>query len=136
MISSFSETEDEHKEKVNTGTQHDIENHDDQSLTDEATLETESDTNCEDLDRSFHMCSQSESKRFENEGDADDYCDSKIKLPSAIVFYWSLLLLLLQNSVTCSANATIEKLTRKGSAILVHPKCIREHIKGAVIRIA
>ena len=122
------QTEDEHKEKVDTGTQHDFENHDVQSLTEKATLETESDTTSEDLDSSFHMSSQSESELFENEDDADDYCNSRIKAPSAIVVYWSSLLLLLQSCVTCSANATIEKLTRRGSAILVHLKCVRGHI--------
>ena len=102
------QTEDEHKEKVNTGTQHDIENHDDQSLTEEATLETESDTTSEDLDSSYHMSSQSESEFFENEDDADDYCNSRIKAPFGIVVYRSLLLLLLQSCVTCSVNATME----------------------------
>ena len=95
------QTEDDHKEKVVTGTEHDIENHDNQSLTEEATLETESDTTSEDLDSSFHMGSQSESELFENDGDVDDYCNSKIKASSAIAVYWSSLLLLLQSCVTC-----------------------------------
>ena len=34
-------------------------------------LKPESDTTSEDLDSSFHMSSQSESKIFENEDDAD-----------------------------------------------------------------
>ena len=93
--------EDEHKEKVNTETQYELENHDHQSLTEEATLETESDITSEDLYDSFHMNSQSESELFENEDDADKYC---------------------------SANAIIEKLTQKGSAILVQLKCVRGHI--------
>ena len=118
------QTEDEHKEKVDTGTQHDFENHDVQLLTEKATFETESDTTSEDLDSSFHMSSQSESELFENEDNADDYCNSRIKAPSAMVVYWSSLLLLLQSFVTCSANAFIEKLTRGGSAILVHLKCV------------
>ena len=95
------QTEDEHREKVNTGTQSDLENHDDQLLTEEATLEAESDISSEDLYDSFHMNRQSESEHFENEDDADKYC---------------------------SANAIIEKLTRKGSAILVQLKCVRGHI--------
>ena len=94
------QTEDEHKEKVVTGTEHDIENHDNQ-LIEEATLETESDTTSEDLDSSFHMGSQSESELFENDDDVDDYCNSKIKASSAIAVYWSSLLLLLQSCVTC-----------------------------------
>ena len=98
------------------------------SLTEKTTLETESDTTSEDLDSSFHMSSQSESKLFENEDDADDYCNSRIKAPSAIVVYWSLLLLLLQSCITCSANATIEKLTRRSSEILIHLKCVRGYI--------
>ena len=81
------QTEDEHKEKVDTGTQHDFENHDVQSLTEKATLERQSDTTSEDHDSSFHMSSQSESELFENEDDADDYCSSKIKAPSAIAVY-------------------------------------------------
>ena len=103
--------EDEHMEKVDTGTQHDNENHDDQLLTEEATLETESDTTSEDLDSSFHMSSQSETKLFENEDDADNYCSSTIKAPFAVLVYWPSLLLFVQNCVTCSANATVEKLT-------------------------
>ena len=39
-----------------------------------------------------------------------------------------MLQLLLQSCSTCSANATIEKLAPKSSAILVHLKCVREHI--------
>ena len=74
---------------MDKGTQHDIENYDAQSLTEEATLETESDTSSKDLDSSFYMSSQSEGKRFENENDADDYCNSRINAPSAIVVYWS-----------------------------------------------
>ena len=97
-------------------------------LTEEATLEIESDTNSEDLDGSFRVSSQSESELFENEDDADDYSNSRIKAPSAIAVYWSLLQLLLQSCGTFSANATIEKLTPKSSAILVHLKCVREHI--------
>ena len=89
------QTEDEHKEKVDTGTQHDIENRDNQSLTEEATLETEPDATSEEMDSSFHMSSQSESKLFENKDDADDYCNSRIKASSAIAVYWSLLLMLL-----------------------------------------
>ena len=122
------QTEDKHKEKVDTGTQHNFENHDVQLLTKKATLETESGTTSEDLDSSFDMSSQSESELFENEDDADNYCNSRIKAPSAIVVYWSSLLLLLQSCVTCSANSTTEKLTRRGSAILVHLKCVRGHI--------
>ena len=122
------QTEDEHKEKVDTGTQGDFENQDVQSLTEKATLETESDTTPEDLGSSFHISSQSERKLFENEDDADDYCNSRIKAPSAIVVYWSSLQLLLQSCATCSANATIKKLTRRGSVILVHLKCVRRHI--------
>ena len=122
------QTEDEHKEKVDTGIQHDFENHDVQSPTEKGTLETESDTTSEDLDSSSHMSSQSESELFENEDDADDYCNSRIKASSAIMVYWSLLLLLLQSCITYSANATIEKLTRRGSAILVHLKCVRGYI--------
>ena len=60
-----------------------------QSLTEEATHETESDATSKDLDSSFYMSSQPESKLFENEDDADDYCNSRIKAPSAIVVYWS-----------------------------------------------
>ena len=100
------QTEDKNMEKVDTGTQHDIENQDDQSLTEKATLETESDTTSEDLDSSFHMSSQSENKLFENEDDPDNYCNSRNKVPSAIVVYWSSLLLFLQSGITRSANVT------------------------------
>ena len=120
--------EDEHKEKVDTGTQHDFENHNIQSLTEKATLETESDTTSENLDSSFHLSSQSESKLFENKDHADNYRNSRIKAPSAIMVYWSLLLLLLQSCATCSANPTNEKLTQRGSVILVHLTCVRGHI--------
>ena len=41
---------------------------------------------------------------------------AEIPKPSTIMVYWSSLLLLLQSCVTCSANATIEKLTLRGSA--------------------
>ena len=88
-----SQMEDEHKDKVDTETQHDIENHDNQLLTEEATLETESDTTSEDLDSS-HVSTQSESKLFENKDDAANYCNSRIKTP-AVMLYWSSLLLLL-----------------------------------------
>ena len=89
-----SQTEDEHKEKVDTETQHGTENHDNQLLTEEATLETESDTTSEDL-HSSHISTQSESKLFENKDDAANYCNSRIKTPSAVMLYWSSLLLLL-----------------------------------------
>ena len=111
------QTKDEHKENVDTEAQHDFENHDAQLLTEEATLKPESGTTSEDLDSNFHMSSQSESKIFENKDGADNYCNSEIKAPSATVVYWSLLFLLLQSCVTCSANATIEKLTWRGSAM-------------------
>ena len=97
---------------MDTGTQHDIENHDAQLLIEEATHETESDNNSEDLDNGFHMSSHYESKIFENDDNADNYCNSKIKALSAIVYYWSLLRLFLQNCITYLANATIEILTR------------------------
>ena len=89
-----SQKEDEHKEKVDRETQHDIENHNNQLLTEEATLETESDTTSEDLDSS-HVSTQSESKLFENKDDAANYCNSRIKTPSGVMLYWSSLLLLL-----------------------------------------
>ena len=96
-----SQTEDEHKEKVDKGTELDIEDHDNQSLTEEATVETESDTTTEDLDSSFLMSSQSESELSEDEDEADDYCNLRIKAPYARVVYWSSLLLLLQSCITC-----------------------------------
>ena len=113
---------------MDTGTQHDIKNYDDKPLTEEATLETESDSTSEDLGSSFNMSSQSESELCEKEDDADGYCNSRIKALSAFVVYWSSLLLLLQSCVPCSSNAITEKFTRKDSAILVHLKCVRGNI--------
>ena len=87
------QTEDEHTEMVETGTQYDIENQDDQSITEEGTLETESGSTSEDVDSSFQLNSQSKGKLFENKNDAGDYCNSRIKVPCATVVYWSSLLL-------------------------------------------
>ena len=42
---------------MDTGTQHDFEDHDAESMTEEATLEAESNTTSEELDSSFHMSS-------------------------------------------------------------------------------
>ena len=83
------QTEDDHTEIVDTGTQYNIENQDDQSLTEEGFLETESDTTYEDFDKSFHLSGQSKGELFENKNDAGDYYNSMVKVPSVIVVYWS-----------------------------------------------
>ena len=102
--------EDEHTKMVDTGTQYDIENQDDQTLIEEGILETESDTTSEDFNSSFYLSSQSKGKLFENQNDADDYCNSRIKVSSVIMVYSLSLMQLPQNCITCSANATVEKL--------------------------
>ena len=71
---------------------------------------------------------QSESE-YDDNSSSDAYSDSSVNTSSktAFVVYWSSLILLLRNCLTCSLPATIKNLKVKGSQLIVKLACQNHH---------
>ena len=86
---------------------------------------TDSQSQAYDLDTTFHA---TEEFSEDDEGRLEEIVDEKPK-ESAFV-YWSFLLTLLQNYLTCAAPARIKKIITNGSAIYVHLLCQNGHFNN------
>ena len=86
----------------------------------------ESQSDYESSDESEYHQRESE---YDDNSSSDAYSDSSVNTPSktAFVVYWSSLILLLRNCLTCSLPATIKNIKVKGSQLIVKLACPNHH---------
>ena len=86
----------------------------------------ESQSDYESSDESEYQQSESE---YDDNSSSDAYSDSSVNTSSktAFVVYWSSLILLLRNCLTCSLPATIKNIKVKGSQLIVKLACLNHH---------
>ena len=87
----------------------------------------------EEYQSDYESCDESECHQCESEYDdnssSDTYSDSSMNTPSKTAFfvYWSSLILLLRNCLTCSLPTTIKNIKVKGSQLIVKLACPNHH---------
>ena len=87
----------------------------------------------EESQSDYESNNESECHQTENEYDdnnsSDAYSDSSVNTTSKSTFvvYWSSLILLLRNCLTCSLPATIKDIKVKGSQLIVKLACPNHH---------
>ena len=86
----------------------------------------DSQSQADDLDVTFHPNEESSEDKEEK---FEDSADEQPK-GSAFIVYWSCLLILLQNCVTCVAPARIKKIISKGFANCVYLLCQNGHFNS------